>query len=95
MYQLGLGAAGSLAGVRRYSLRPVADYGLGSREGIGVMTVISTERPLSNSMFHASRNSAEVMRRALQRAENMLDEGQSRTEECRLDSERRECRTSF
>ncbi|KAJ3847522.1 hypothetical protein EV368DRAFT_87651 [Lentinula lateritia] len=79
--QLGLGAAGSLVGARRYSFRPVADSGLGSREGIGMMVVISTECPLSNLMFHASRNSAEVIRRALQRADNMLDEGQSHTEE--------------
>lgn len=71
----------------------MADSGLGSREGIGMMVVISTECPLSNLMFHASRNSAEVIRRALQRADNMLDEGQSQTEECRLNSERRECRT--
>ncbi|KAJ4476507.1 hypothetical protein C8J55DRAFT_490188 [Lentinula edodes] len=74
--QLGLGSAGSLVGVRRYSFRPVADSGLGS-----IMVVLSIERPLSNLIFHASRNSVEVMRRALQRADNMLDEGQSRTDE--------------
>ncbi|KAF9062161.1 hypothetical protein BDP27DRAFT_1337000 [Rhodocollybia butyracea] len=48
------------------------------------IVVLSIERPLSNLTFHASRNSLEVMRKALGRADRMLEEGRSWAEVCGL-----------
>ncbi|KAE9389497.1 hypothetical protein BT96DRAFT_1025020 [Gymnopus androsaceus JB14] len=51
------------------------------------MVVLSIERPLSNLTFHASRNSVEVMKRAFERADDMLEKGRSWAAVCGLDRE--------
>ncbi|KIK52687.1 hypothetical protein GYMLUDRAFT_64131 [Collybiopsis luxurians FD-317 M1] len=52
------------------------------------MVVLSIERPLANLAFHASRNSVEVMRKAFQRADGMLEDGRSWAEACGLEKEK-------
>ncbi|KAF5374573.1 hypothetical protein D9757_010187 [Collybiopsis confluens] len=55
-----------------------------------LMVVLSIERPLANLTFHASRNSVEVMRRALKEADGLLDGGESWGRVCGLGEEEEE-----
>ncbi|KAJ3809430.1 2'-5' RNA ligase superfamily-domain-containing protein [Lentinula aff. lateritia] len=67
--------SGPVAGVSRRSSTKAA------------MVVLSIERPSSNLASNASRNSVEVMRRAFQKADRMLEECRNWAEVCGLEPE--------